>query len=79
MHEDNAPCLNCKDRKVYSFNGRVSTCHATCERYIKAVQRDRERKAMIREAKAEAGSKRIEWTKSQREQIAGRYGRGRKR
>lgn len=78
MHEDDHPCLDCKDRKVYSFNGKVITCHATCERYIDAVQRDKLRKEKICKAKLADTPKRALWTKTRRESIAGRYGKGRK-
>ena len=78
MYEDDHPCLDCKDRKVYSFNGKVITCHATCGRYINAVQRDKEKKTKIYNAKYVDTPKRGKWTKTRRESIAGRYGKGRK-
>lgn len=32
IHE--APCQNCKDRKVTTENGKPRTCHSTCEKYL---------------------------------------------
>ena len=30
-----APCKDCEERKTYTKNGKVITCHSSCEKYLK--------------------------------------------
>ena len=30
-----APCKDCEDRKTYIEDGKVFTCHSSCDKYLK--------------------------------------------
>ena len=72
MKKPQSPCLRCTQR--------TTECHMKCpnDLYDKYVQDLKEYNKILIGEKLKDTPKRALWTKTRRESIAGRYGKGRK-